>query len=51
MNSFSPEKLKDHHLQKKECQSGYLLLDFLFFFFECFNDWGEVNSRKDRGES
>jgi len=50
MSSFSPEKLKDHHPQKKECQSGYFLLDFLFFF-ECFNNWGEVDSREDRRES
>jgi len=32
MNSFSSEKLKDYHPQKKECQSEYFLLDFLFFF-------------------
>ena len=32
MNSFSFEKLEDHHQQKKEYQSEYFLLDFLFFF-------------------
>jgi len=39
VNNSSPEKLEDHHPQKKEYQSEYFLLSFLFFF-EYFYDWG-----------
>jgi len=36
MNNSSSEKLKDHHPQKKEYQSEYFLLGFLFFFLNIF---------------
>jgi len=39
VHSSSPEKLKDHHQQEKGYQS------------ECFNDWSEIDSKKDRGEN
>ena len=50
MNNSSPEKLKDCHPWKKEYQSEYFLLGFLIFF-EYFYNWGEVDSRENRGKS
>ena len=50
MSSSSPEKLKDHHQQRKEYQLEYFLLDFNSFF-EYFNNWSEIDGREDRGES
>jgi len=50
VSSSSPEKLKDHHQQRKEYQLEYFLLDFNSFF-EYFNNWSEIDGREDRGES
>ena len=48
--SFSPEKLKDYHQQKKGYQKEFCFLDFLFFF-EHFDNRSHIDSGNNRRES